>query len=244
VKRTVLAHTALITIASLAACKLPSMAPERPKAAPIDRPSWIGKTTFTDPLGIYGVGKVEIEAKGCWEPTLLVGAARNRARAALAPEIEKQSDDQKTVRLAKLEGSEPISTWFDGQTTIYALVGIPTGTSAIDGERGGVRSVEMIDKLKRHNLAALEASGACGDGHRRSELPCCGPLKTFCSDPKRFDLRGPDQTCACGKSAPCLYDFACQDRQGTKKCRCDGPKCPCGILKCDRGEVCEDGRCF
>lgn len=229
----------------VAACRLPGAAPEATKPKGPAPPAWVGRTTFTEGGTSYGVGQAKVEAQGCWEPGLLIGAAVNRARAALGPELAQGPEEERRLRLTKLERSEPLVGWFDGDRTVYTLVGISTSTAGRTGPPPeGVPPLQLADRLRAHNLAELNREGACSNPHRRADLPCCGPLKTFCTDPTRYDVKGSNGVCGCGSAAPCLYDFLCQDRGGKKQCRCAGNKCPCGILKCDPGETCQDGRCF
>lgn len=234
-----------LLLLALTACRLPAATPEAPRPKTQERPAWVGWTTFTEAGMSYGVGQAKIETEGCWEPALLIGAAVNRARAALAPELAQGPEDQRRVRLAKLERSEPVVGWFDGERTVYTMVGISTSTTGRTGAPPpGVPPLQLADRLRAHNLAELNRHGACQDPYRRESLPCCGPIKTFCSDPLRYDVKGSNGVCGCGSGPPCLNDFQCQDRGGKKQCRCAGNKCPCGILKCDLGETCQEGRCF
>lgn len=138
-----------------------------------------------------------------------------------------------------------------GERTIHVLVGAPLGPTTKVSVRadvvpptGGLAPEALVDALREANRAALDATGACSDPYKRKDLSCCGPIEMFCSDPKRFNVRGPNETCGCGGGPPCLFDFSCVAKAGAHQCECSGTKCPCEGLLCDRGETCGDGRCY
>lgn len=260
--------TALFTACTAAPGAAPSNAPAGPAADPAPagpaatgpQPAWITKETFTARReGLvfgYGVGKVELDEAtlaGCWDARLMIKAAENRGRAALAQlysGVDPTATPGKEVDLGQLGLAEAELGWYDGARTLWVLVRAPTPQgkklpppepSAPDG---GLPPEGLIEALRAANQATLEAEGKCSDPHLRSTLPCCGLPEAFCSDPSRYDTQAADGTCSCGGAAPCLFDFTCGERNGERRCLCNGPKCPCEVRNCNRGETCGDGRCY
>jgi hypothetical protein len=135
--------------------------------------------------------------------------------------------------------------WFDGRRTLYALAEIEVSRPLpAHAPKGGIPIARLESTIKDAARAHLEATGVCRDPYKRLEVACCGGAATFCSDPKRFDRGLPGGKCACGDGPPCHQDYLCEERQGSKKCICRGPSCPCEIRGCAAGQTCGDARCY
>jgi hypothetical protein len=241
----------LLLIALLGACRGagepvgPTRSLENAEPYPAGtEPNWSSEDLFFDPSEnlVYAVGRALIGSGSldtCPKDSLLLkkaeSVAQDRLIAAGAPRAAVQTAE---ARLA----------WFDGLGGLHVVVGVdspaPAGAKHL-APKGGAGGPASIEAARAAIALELRRSGACRDPKRRAEFPCCGPLNTFCADPRRFDRESPDGTCGCGAFEPCLHDFLCEQRQGEKKCLCRGDNCPCApMIKCKEGQTCQNGRCF
>jgi hypothetical protein len=262
------AHGAL-ALFILASCA-PRATPTKPaKKAPVEaaarpsgpRPEWIDKSAFVEEsdtaLHVYAVAACPIDEKDvCWKPPILLQTCRNRALSELAKAI---GETQQTVAdhalattaSATIDQAAVNRGWFDGDRTIYAVAeqlrakdaALPTPLPRASFA-GGSPLPRLEESLREGARASLRRRGICEDPHQRPRFPCCGGADTFCSDRSRFDAELPGGRCKCGAGTPCLYDFKCTERQGQKKCICQGAKCPCDVFNCKKGQTCGDGRCY
>jgi hypothetical protein len=225
------------------------------------KPGWIAENAFVDEeeesFHVYAVAACPIEDKDvCWKPPLLIQACRNRALAELAKAIGSTSQDVQdsalvTTASATIDHAVVNRGWYDGDRTLYAVAeqlrpkDAPKVNALVRSKLSGGATIPRLEESVRNGAkAALERSGVCRDPHRRSSYACCGRADTFCSDPTRFDAQLGGGKCKCGDFLPCLFDFRCLDREGKKKCLCQGAKCPCEGLNCKKGQTCGDGRCY
>lgn len=212
-----------------------------PAGAP---PNWVGEDLVFDPSEgtLYAVGRQVIGSQPlaeCPKDTLLLKRAEATARERLsAAQLPPEAVRAAELRLA----------WFDGLGTLYVVVATsvpaPQGAKHL-APRGGAGGPAAVEAARAAIALELRRSGVCEDPHRRGSFPCCGSAKTFCADPTRFDRKSESGTCQCGEFEPCLHDFRCEERQGSKKCICRGERCPCSpMIKCKEGQTCQEGRCF
>jgi hypothetical protein len=236
-------------------------APDKRALASGPRPDWIDKSAFADEgddaLHVYAVAACPVEEKEvCWRPPIMMQACRNRALGELAKAIGSTQQDVEanaltTTASATIDHAAVNRAWYDGDRTVYALAeqlrakdaegatGLPRAKA-----QGGASISKTEESVRLGGRAALKASGICEDAHKRSSFACCGGAEAFCSDATRYDAMTGAATCKCGAFKPCLFDFKCIERQGAKKCLCEGSKCPCEGLNCKKGQTCGDGRCY
>lgn len=256
-------HATVGLLVFLGACALfsrPKQQEKKPEPAKPAAPAWTSKKRFYEQEGdvyrLYGVGEIhlpKIEKGDCPAPHLVANSALGRARAQIAAIIDgaRSVYAGREVSAAELLGSEPAMGWYDGERTIFVAAKLETSTAPPSLEElerhtpeGGVAAGKVVDTVKAAMMAKLDATGVCKDPHRRMKNKCCGPAERFCSDPTRFSRKLGPNTCACGNQRPCLYDFVCESSDKGNRCTCRGPKCPCTILNCKKGQTCGDGRCY